>query len=110
MRKALLIIGIIVFVACGIALLMALFYNYGYYHVLDGSTELYKRLRLSSIVSLVTGMYEFIRDFKGDVPGASPKDCGNYLDMNLGMAKFLAKRYLDNTLYNIDDKHLVYPE
>ena len=56
MRKALLIIGIIVFVACGIALLMALFYNYGYYHVLDGSTELYKRLRLSSIVSLVTGM------------------------------------------------------
>ena len=31
-------------------------------------------------------MYEFVRDFEGEVPGASPKDCGNYLDMNLGMA------------------------
>ena len=39
------------------------------------------------IVSLVIEMYEFIRDFKGEVPGASPKDCGNYLDMNLSMAK-----------------------
>ena len=38
------------------------------------------------IVPLVTEMYEFIRDFKGEVPGASPKDCGNYLDMNLPMA------------------------
>ena len=56
MRKALLIIGIIVFVACGIALLMALFFNFGYYNVLDGSTELYRRLRLSSIVSLITGI------------------------------------------------------
>ena len=35
-------------------------------------------------------MYEFIRDFEGEVPGASPEDCGNYLDMNLGMARFLA--------------------
>lgn len=62
------------------------------------------------IVSLVTEMYEFIRDFTGDIPGASPRDCGNYLDLNLGMAKYLAKRYLDNTLYNIDDKRLVYPD
>ena len=42
--------------------------------------------------------------------GASPKDCGNYLDMNLGMANYLAKRYLDNVLYGIDDSRLVYPE
>lgn len=62
------------------------------------------------IVSLVTEMYEFIRDFTGDISGASPRDCGNYLDLNLGMAKYLAKRYLDNTLYNIDDKRLVYPD
>ena len=55
-------------------------------------------------------MYEFIRDFKDAVPGASPRDCGNYLDMNLGMANWLAKRYLDHTLYNITDNHLVYPE
>ena len=54
-------------------------------------------------------MFEFIRDFKGEVPGASPKDCGNYLDMNLGMANYLADRYLNNVLYHIDDAHLNYP-
>lgn len=76
----------------------------GFYVVLAGDLD------SKDIVPLITRMYEFIRDFKGEVPGASPRDCGNYLDMNLGMANFLAKRYLDNTLYNIDDKHLVYPE
>ena len=62
------------------------------------------------IVPLMQEMFEFIRDYKGEVPGASPKDCGNYLDMNLGMANFLAKRYLDNVLYHIDESRLVYPE
>ena len=76
----------------------------GFYIILAGDLE------CQDIVPLITKMYEFIRDFKGEVPGASPRDCGNYLDMNLGMANFLAKRYLDNTLYNITDKHLVYPE
>jgi S-ribosylhomocysteine lyase len=76
----------------------------GFYIILAGDLE------SKEIVPLITKMYEFIRDFKGEVPGASPRDCGNYLDMNLGMANFLAKRYLDNTLYNITDKHLVYPE
>jgi S-ribosylhomocysteine lyase LuxS involved in autoinducer biosynthesis len=55
-------------------------------------------------------MYEFIRDFKGEVPGASPKDCGNYLDMNLSMANYLGKKYLDEVLYGIDESRLVYPE
>ena len=76
----------------------------GFYLILAGDLE------SKEIVPIITKMYEFIRDFKGEVPGASPRDCGNYLDMNLGMANFLAKRYLDNTLYNITDKHLVYPE
>ena len=76
----------------------------GFYIILAGDLE------SKDIVPLITKMYEFIRDFKGEVPGASPRDCGNYLDMKLGMANFLAKRYLDNTLYNITDKHLVYPE
>lgn len=62
------------------------------------------------IVPLMIEMYEFIRDFEGEVPGASPKDCGNYLDMNLPMAKFLAKRYLENVLYGIDESRLIYPE
>lgn len=62
------------------------------------------------IVPLMTRMYEFIRDYQDEVPGASSKDCGNYLDMNLGMANYLAKRYLDQVLYGIDDSHLIYPE
>lgn len=61
------------------------------------------------IVPLMVEMFEFIRDYKDEVPGASPKDCGNYLDMNLGMANYLAKRYLDQVLYEIDDSRLIYP-
>lgn len=76
----------------------------GFYLLLAGDYE------SKDIVELVTRMYEFMRDFKGEVPGASAKDCGNYLDMNLGMANYLAKRYLENTLYGIDEKHLVYPQ
>ena len=76
----------------------------GFYLLLAGE------YRSRDVVPLLTEMFEFIRDFQGDVPGACPKDCGNYLDMNLGMANYLAKRYLDNVLCSIDDSRLVYPE
>ena len=76
----------------------------GFYLLLAGD------LTSKEIVPLMIEMFEFIRDFKDEVPGASPKDCGNYLDMNLPMANYLAKRYLDNVLYNIDDSRLFYPE
>jgi S-ribosylhomocysteine lyase len=62
------------------------------------------------IVPLVTRMFEFVREFDGEIPGAAAKDCGNYLDQNLPMANFLARRYLDNTLYNIKEDRLVYPD
>lgn len=61
------------------------------------------------IVPLMIRMYEFIRDYRDEVPGASPKDCGNYLDMNLGMANYLAKKYLEQVLYQIDESRLNYP-
>lgn len=76
----------------------------GFYLLLAGDYE------SKDILPLITSLFIFIRDFKGDVPGATKKDCGNYLDMNLGMANYLAKRYLDNVLTNIDDAHLNYPE
>ena len=76
----------------------------GFYLLLAGD------LTSKEIIPLMIEMFEFIRDFNDEVPGASPKDCGNYLDMNLPMANYLAKRYLDNVLYNIDDSRLVYPE
>ena len=62
------------------------------------------------IAPLVTEMFAFIRDFRGEIPGAAARDCGNYLDQNLGMANWLADRYLKNTLLDIDEKHLVYPD
>ncbi len=76
----------------------------GFYLLLAGDYE------SGDIVNLITNMFEFIRDYNGEIPGASPKDCGNYLDMNLGMANYLAKKYLDNVLTNIDESHLVYPQ
>lgn len=75
----------------------------GFYLLLAGDYE------SRDIVPLLIELYEFIRDFKDEVPGASPHDCGNYLDMNLSMANYLAARYLDGTLYRIDEAHLVYP-
>lgn len=74
----------------------------GFYLLLAG--ELDSR----EVLPLVVEMFRFIRDFRGEVPGAAPKDCGNYLDMNLGMANFLAKRYLE-VLENITPERLVYP-
>lgn len=62
------------------------------------------------ILDLVREMFRFIRQYQGDVPGASPKDCGNYLDMNLNMAKYLAGKYLDEVLEQITPDRLVYPE
>ena len=76
----------------------------GFYLLLTGDYE------SRDIVPLMIEMWEFIRDFEGDVPGASARDCGNYLDMNLPMAKYLAKRYLENELYDIKEDRLVYPE
>ena len=76
----------------------------GNYLLLNGDYE------SKDIVSLMIETFEFIRDFEGEVPGASAKDCGNYLDMNLNMAKYLADKYLKEVLYDIKPDRLVYPQ
>lgn len=76
----------------------------GFYLILSG--EYTSR----DIVPLMTEMFTFIADFEGEVPGAAPKDCGNYLDMNLPMANYLARKYLKEVLENISDRQLIYPE
>ena len=76
----------------------------GFYLLLAGDYE------SKDIIPLVKGMFTFIRDFEGEVPGAAAKDCGNYLDMNLNMAKYLAKKYVDEVLDHISEERLVYPE
>ena len=64
----------------------------------------------ADIVPLLKEMYTFIASYEGEIPGASAKDCGNYLDMNLPMAKYLAGRYLHEVLENITEDSLVYPQ
>ena len=76
----------------------------GFYLLLAG--DLYSM----DIIPLLTRLYEFMADFQGEVPGAAAKDCGNYLDMNLPMAKYLSKKFLDEVLYCISAERLVYPE
>lgn len=76
----------------------------GFYLLLAGDYE------SKEIVPLITEMFIFIRDFHDEVPGASAKDCGNYLDMNLNMANWLADKYLNNVLFNISEERLIYPE
>ena len=63
----------------------------------------------ADILTLVRDCFAFIRDFRGEVPGASAKDCGNYLDMNLPMANYWGKKYTQ-LLENITEDRLVYPE
>jgi S-ribosylhomocysteine lyase len=75
----------------------------GFYLLLAGDYE------SKDIVPLMQEMFAFIRDFHDEVPGASAKDCGNYLDMNLPMANYLAEKYLREVLTDIAEERLIYP-
>ena len=75
----------------------------GFYLLLAGD------LTSEETLPLVRDCFRFIRDFRGEVPGASAKDCGNYLDMNLPMANYWGAKYTA-LLETITDSQLVYPE
>jgi len=75
----------------------------GFYLILKG-----KKMS-EDILPLLKDLFEFISRFEGDIPGASAKDCGNFRDMNLPMAKFEANKYLD-VLQSIKYDQLVYPK
>ena len=76
----------------------------GFYLILAGDYE------SKDIVELLKEMFVFIRDFKEEVPGAAARDCGNYLDMNLPMANYLAKKYYEEVLCGISEERLKYPD
>ena len=75
----------------------------GFYLLLAGDYE------SADIVPLMREMFTYISSFEGEVPGASAKDCGNYLDMNLPMARYQAKKYLSEVLIDIQDTQMYYP-
>ena len=76
----------------------------GFYLILAGD------LTSKDILPLIISTFEFIRDFKGDVPGASAKDCGNYLDNNLTLAKLYMKKFKEEVLDNPVPERLNYPQ
>lgn len=76
----------------------------GFYLILKG------KLESKDIVELIKELYKFMAEFKGDIPGATAIECGNYLDQNLPMANYEAKKYLEETLENLSDENLNYPE
>ena len=76
----------------------------GCYVLLEGD------LSSEDIVPLMREMFTFIRDYEGEIPGALPEECGNWLDQNLSMARWHADRFLRCTLTGITPDHLHYPE
>ena len=64
----------------------------GCYLILNG------KLNSLDVYKLVKEMFEFILNYEGVITGASAIECGNYLDLNLAMAKYYAKKYLDEVL------------
>lgn len=75
----------------------------GFYLVMKGD------LTSRDIVPLITNLYRFMAAFEGDIPGAAAKDCGNYLDQNLAMAKYESQKFLTEVLENLSDANLIYP-
>ena len=74
----------------------------GFYLLLAGDYE------SEDIISLLREMFEFVCHFEGEIPGAAPEECGNYLDQNLPMAKYLAEKYLEHVLTGITPDRLKY--
>lgn len=64
----------------------------------------------SDIVDLMIRTFTFIADYSGEIPGASPSDCGNYLLHDLPMARYEARKFVDEVLKCITDKNLTYPQ
>ena len=75
----------------------------GFYLLLSGD------LASCDVLELVTECFRFVADFRGEVPGASAKDCGNYLDMDLPQANCRGAKYVE-ILENISPDRLGYPE
>lgn len=60
------------------------------------------------ILPLIKEAMQFVADFDGDIPGATPRDCGNYSFMDLPAAREAAVRYLSE-LSTATDVNFSYP-
>ncbi len=76
----------------------------GFYCILKGNLE------SKDIIDLIKRTFQFIADFDGEIPGARPEDCGNYLLHDLPMAKWESRKFLTEILEDIHPENLNYPE
>ena len=76
----------------------------GFYLLLKGNLE------SAEIIPLLKDCFSFIRDFSGEIPGATERDCGNFRDMNLAVGKWWSKKYLEEVLTKISYENTHYPE
>lgn len=67
-------------------------------------------LASAEVLPLMKETFAFIASFEGDVPGASARDCGNYLLMNLPEARWEAGKYLREVLECATEENLNYPQ
>lgn len=65
-------------------------------------------LESRDIVPLMQETFKFIAEYDGDIPGATARDCGNYILHNLPMAKWEARKYLIEVLNNLTEANLNY--
>lgn len=68
------------------------------------------RLESRDILELMQETFRFVAEFEGEVPGAAPQDCGNWLLHDLPMARLESRRYLEEVLLCAKEENLVYPE
>ena len=76
----------------------------GFYLILAGDLE------SREILDLIKRMFQFVLNFEGEIPGASARDCGNYLDMNLSMAQYYAGIYTWQVLEGDIEERMCYPQ
>ncbi len=67
-------------------------------------------LKSEDVVGIIKEMFEFIMNYEGEIPGADPRSCGNYLDMNMPMAKYEAAKFYKEVICNLKEENLNYPE
>ena len=67
-------------------------------------------LTSADILPLMIETFSFIANYEGEIPGASAKDCGNYLLQDLPMARWEANKYLTEVLNVATEQNLVYPQ
>ncbi|MCH5215961.1 MAG: S-ribosylhomocysteine lyase [Muribaculaceae bacterium] len=76
----------------------------GNYFVVKGNLE------SKDVIDIMIDTFAYIAKFDGEVPGATPRDCGNYTLMNLPLARKEASDYLEQVLLNLTPYNLTYPD